>query len=274
MYKVIISLVFVLFTSFSHAQSNITISQAINLASKQSTLCERLTKEKILATTNPDDGANNSNLKLHLLQFEKNNSILKKVEFSPENKSRFNKIEMLLYGFKQNIKEKDIASAGKVLEFNTIISKECEAVFNDLLKYAKEKNEYPYNSSVENLADVYISANNIKFLSQKLASHYTAYYNKTVPYNSDIFNEIIEEIDVKINELTLAQNESKAILTQTNTLLIDWNSLVADIKTVTKSDFNDTESYPKYNSISNRCDALMKKADVLVRTYKQTNDTN
>jgi len=272
MIRKIVSTILVVISLSTNAQSSISTSQALNLVSKQSTLCERLTKEKILTATSSED--KKTDLNLHIIQFEKNNSILKQSNLPKEIESQLTNIEMLWYGFKQKLQEKNVASIDKTLEFNNTISKQCEGVFNSLLAYAKEENKYPYNSSVENLADVYQSANTVKFLSQKLASHYMAYYSREVIYDAELFDNILEGIDVKVNELTLGQDSSPVVLAKTNTLLADWNALIGDVKPATESNFVNTPSYPNPDVISKRCDALMKNADSLIRLYKQTSDTN
>lgn len=267
--KKIITALFIISCAFSFAQNTISISQALNLASKQSTLCERLTKEKILNT----EEDNQSAINLHSIQFEKNNSILKQANLPNNIKSELTKIEMLWFGFKDNLNQKSPSSIPKAIEFNNAVSEHCELVFNSILNYAKENDKYPYNSSVENLADVYKSANSIKFLSQKLASHYAIYYTKKADYDAQLFESIIEGIDIKVNELTLSQDSSPIILSKTNTILTDWNSLVSAIKTAMKANFINGEDLVEPKKIADSCNTIMKNADLLIRQYKQTSDT-
>ncbi len=269
--KKIISFTFIITTTFSFAQNNISISQALNLASKQITLCERLTKEKILSSELSNA---QSDLNLHSIQFEKNNSILKQASLPKNILAELTKIEMLWFGFKDNLKQESATSSLKALEFNNAVSEHCELVFDGLLNSAKANNDYPYNSSIENLPDVYKSANDIKFLSQKLASHYAAYYTQKADYDAHLFEAIVEGIDIKINELTLSQDSSRNVLAKTNAILADWNSLISDVKLASTHGFASNDDLVAPVLIAARCDTLMKNADSLIRQYKQISDTN
>lgn len=269
-------LTYLFFLSFSvlFAQNELSISQALNIASKQSMLCERLSKEKIYRSTHPESADNSQKVNLYLVQFERNLSILKEANLPSEVTSKITNIEMLWFGYKENILNEGVASHARTVEFNENMSKFCYGIFDSLLAHAKENNLYPYNASVDHLAEAYVSSNKLKFLSQKVCLLYNAYFSQVIPYESEEFIKNIALIDQCVLNISNVSEVSTKVMAKTNTIKNNWYTLRNNFKTAMASNFLDTKEAIQPEFILNQTDQLLKDADYLTRLYKEVSDLN
>lgn len=272
--KKLINYLFILNICFCFAQKETTISQALNLASKQSMLCERLAKEKVFKVTNPNNYDIEQKLGVSLIQFERNISRLQKMVLPETTLFLIKTTEMLWFSYKKSLLDKDNISTIKTMEYNKIMFYYCEKVFTDILKYAKKNKAYPYNTSLENFSDAYIASNKIKQLSQKLSLFHNAYYSKVNDYDSINYNSIISDIDTAIVTITKIEKSNPAIDEKTKKINQEWNALKTELQNANTTNFEFKEKYPKPDYVLKKSNELLKDADLLTRHYKEQNETN
>ena len=261
---------FICVATFS--QSNLTISQALNITSKQSMLCERLAKIKIFKATNPNNLNAGQKLSVSLIQFEQNISILKSINISEEITRKIVTLDMLWVGYKKNILDKDYITSIKTLEFNAVMLYHCNDLFKDLLAISEKEKSYPYNTSSKELPVAYLSTHKLKILSQKVALYYNIYYSNIKNYDSDEFQKIINSIDTEMTTVDTYKETTEYITKKTNAVLLDWKNLKSIILKVMDSKFSNLESFPKPEYILNETNKLLKDVDLLARLYKEHSD--
>lgn len=272
--KKLINYVLVLSFSFCYAQKKFTISQALNIASKQSMLCERLAKEKVFKVTNPNNFNTERKLGVSLIQFERNISRLKQMELPEETLFLITTTEMLWFTYKKSILNKEHTSTIKIMEYHEVLLSYCEKVFNNILSHTKKNKLYPYNSSSEVFPDAYIACNNLKHLSQKLSLYYNSYYSRVIDYDVENFNAIFSDIDAAIVNINKLKNNNPRILEKTKKIETEWQALKINIQKAHKSNFEIKEDYPKPDYILSKNNELLKDADLLIRHYKEHSDTH
>ncbi len=273
--KKLIKYVFILSISIAFSQKNVTLSQALNIASKQSMLSGRLAKGKVFKSTHPNNTATKQKLGVSLIQFEKNLSLLKDAKISNDVLFKVSTIEMLWDGYKKTILDQDKSSIEKAIDFNNVIATHTKDIFNSILVISETKKEYPYNTKLSDFPSAYIASNDLKYLSQKLSLYYNAYYSKVKEYDAEVFGSIIAEIDEKVvNTIKLKESTGKEIETKTKDLLDKWVLLKSKIKTVSDANFLVTNTSPKPEYIFNQSDLLLKEADLLTRLYKANSAIN
>lgn len=270
--KKLINYVCILFFCSAFSQNNISVSQALNIASKQSMLCERLAKEKIFKATNPNNLNTEQKLGVSLIQFEKNISLLKAIKL-PEN--ILNKIvttEMLWIGYRKTILDKDKTSTVKIVEYSNVVLHHSNDLFNHLLELSEENKSYPYNTSIKELPKAYKAANHLKYLSQKVSLYYNAYYSKVIPYDPLKLNQIITEIDNSITTILKSKRISDNVNTKINNVKVDWNHLKMDIERAINDNFTNIVKYHKPEYILTETSKLLKDADLLIRLYRESGE--
>lgn len=273
--KILINYVFLLIFSVAFSQNKITLSQALNITSKQSMLSARLAKAKIFKATNPSNTNVKQKLGVSLIQFEQNLSILREIDLPKEVHLKVSTVEMLWTGYKKNILNNDRAAVKKTIDFNNVIISYLKDVFKDILLISKASEEYPYNSKLAGFPAAYTASNNLKYLSQTLALYYNAYYSKLLEYDVTVFNDIISDIDKSIDDVQkLNVTSDIQIESKTKDLLSKWMVLKEKIHLVTQNYFVTTTDSHKPEFIFNESDALLKEADLLIRLYKAHNIIN
>jgi len=272
--KKIITYLFLCNLYVSFAQNNTTISQALNIASKQSMLCERLAKEKVFKVTNPNSFNPEQKLGVSLIQFERNISRLQDMPLPEKTLTLIKTTEMLWFSYKKSLIDKDHISTLKTMEYNKIMLSFCEKVFNDILLHAKNNKSYPYNTSKESFPSAYIASNKLKHLSQKLSLFYNSYYSRVNEYNSKDYNAVFSDIDTAMMEIGKLKESSPIISEKTKEIEKEWAALKITLQEVGKSNFEIKEKYPKPEEVLKKNDELLKDADLLTRYYKEQNDTN
>lgn len=272
--KNLIKYVFILKICFSFAQNKITISQALNIASKQSMLCERLAKDKVFKITNPNNQNTEQKLGVSLIQFEQNISILNEMDLPNDIHSKITTVEMLWIGYKKNILDKNHSSAIKTMEFNNVMLNNCNDVFKSILTLSEIKNAYPYNSNDIIFPDAYKASNDLKHLTQKISLHYNAYFSKVIAYQPDAFDNIISKINTSIDTIDKFESNDTEIKGKTTLIKKQWNDLKSIIEHVALTKFTTTDNYPKPDYVINESNKILKNVDLLTRLYKAKSDIN
>lgn len=272
--KKLIKYVFILSFCLAFSQKKVTLSQALNIASKQSMLSGRLAKGKVFKATN-NDSDTKQKLGVSLIQFEQNLSILKQMNLPGDIRLKVVTVEMLWTGYKQAILDSGRASVEKAIDFNDVVTLHTKDIFNSILAISKAREEYPYNSKLPEFPDAYAASNDLKYLSQQLSLYYNAYFSKVKVYDAQVFDSLITEIDnrivsiLKIKEVTDAQIESK-----TKDLQNKWIVLKSKVEAVAKDFFVIEAQSPKPEYIFKQSDLLLSEADLLTRLYKANNAIN
>lgn len=260
----------IFFTSFS--QNSITISQALNIASKQSMLCERIAKEKIFKATNPNNLNTEQKLGVSLIQFEQNISLLKGMHLPEEIIPNVITLEMLWIGYKKNILDNSKASTLKIMEFHDILLSHSKTLFNKLLGVSEKNNSYPYNTNIKELPEAYKTTNNLKYLSQKISLYYNAYYSNVIIYDANKLNRIIDEIDNSIATIVTAKKTIDTNSIKTNEVKTTWDHLKKQIQRAIDNNFTNVIKYPKPEYVLNETSKLLRKIDLLTRQYKENSE--
>lgn len=273
--KRLINYVFILSFCVAFSQNKVTLSQALNITSKQSMLSARLAKAKVFKATNPGNTNVKQKLGVSLIQFEQNLSILRDIDLPKEIHLKVSTVEMLWTGYKKVILDNDRAAVEKTIDFNNVIIPHLKGIFKDILLISKSSEKYPYNSKLVGFPQAYVASNDLKYLSQKLALYYNAYFSKVIEYDVAVFNDVITEIDEKIAAITVLQeNADIRIESKTKDLKNKWSALKLKINHVTENYFVTTEESHKPEFIFNQADELLKEADLLIRLYKANNNIN
>lgn len=256
------------------AQDNINTSQALNIASKQNMLSQRISKEKLFKITNPNNIGTKQVLGLSLIQFEKNIALLKEAKLPAKTLYKITTLEMLWIGFKENILKKDHSTAIKTTEFNEVMLSNSNAIFNDVLNFSKKNFLYPYNTFSEKFPDAYKASNDLKFLSQKLSLYYNASFSKIL--KDDVLNleQTFIDIEANVKKISAYKETNKDIKDKTIAIENKWNSFKPTIKKAIQEGFSNSNNHPKPEFINNVCNELLKNADLLTRLYKQNNIVN
>lgn len=263
-----------LVTSNSFAQKTITVSQALNIASKQSMLCERLAKEKVFKATYPNNFNIEKKLIISLIQFERNISILKSFNLPENILIKIEQTDYLWKGYRETLLSKDHDSAAKAITLNNSMYSLCEEIFTEILAYAKENNLYPYNNSITNFPEAYLASNKIKKLSQRFSLFYNAYYSHIIKYNSEDFNSIIIDLDNSITNINKLKDSNNEIKEKTLQIEEIWNSLKTSTKEIIENKFSSNKNFIKPEVIITQNNELLKDSDLLTRLYKELSDTN
>lgn len=272
--KNLTSLIFIFHFCICFSQNTTTLSQALNITSKQSMLCERLAKEKVFKVTNPNYFNPEQKLGVSLIQFERNIARLKEMNLPKDTSFLITTLEMLWFTYKKNILDKDHISTIKTMEYNKIMFSFCEKTFNNLLSYAKKKESYPYNTSINNFSEAYIASNKLKDLSQKLSLYYNVYYSKVNDYDAAYFQSIFSDIDASINSIKKLKDLNPMIKEKTSEIEKEWTDLKLKMKEAVKTNFEAKENYLKPLDILKQNNKLLKDADLLTRYYKEQSETN
>jgi len=270
--KKILNYTFFLFFSIAFSQNKVTISQALNIASKQSMLCERLAKEKIFKVTNPNNLNTEQKLGVSLIQFEQNIALLKETELSENITTNIVTLEMLWIGYRKNILNNDKSSSIKIMEFNNVMLYHCNNLFESLLNFSKKNKSYPYNTSIKELPNAYKASNNLKYLSQKVSLYYNAYYSKIIPYDPLKLTQITQEIDNSITTILKSKKISNSLNKKIENVNLEWDSLKVSIKKATDDKFTNVLKYPKPEYVLAQTTKLLKDDDLLIRLYKETSE--
>lgn len=272
--KKLIKYVFILSFCVAFSQKKVTLSQALNIASKQSMLSGRLAKGKVFKATN-NDSETKQKLGVSLIQFEQNLSILKEMNLPADIRLKIVTVEMLWTGYKQAILDSERASVKKAIDFNDVVISHTKDIFNSILAISKAREEYPYNSKLVEFPAAYTASNDLKHLSQQLSLYYNAYFSKVKNYDAQAFDALVGEIDnkivdvLKLKEITDPQIESK-----TRDLQNKWIVLKSKVEAVAKDFFVTTAQSPKPEYIFKQSDLLLKEADLLTRLYRANNAIN
>ncbi len=259
--------------SFSFAQKKTTISQALNIASKQSMLCERLAKEKVFKATFPNNYNVEQKLIVSLIQFERNISILKSFDLPKEILATIDKEDSLWKDYRKSLLGKDHESTINTVAYNNSMYSLCEKVFIDLLNEVKENKLYPYTTKTDDFPEGYIASNKLKKLSQKLSLLYNAYYSKVVDYNESEFKSLISDIDNSIVGINKLKEINSNIKTKTIKIENQWNEIKSLVQKAVEKKFVSNNSFTKPESIFLKSNELLKDADLLTRLYREQNDT-
>lgn len=271
--KLLIKVLFLFTLSTSFAQE-VSTSQAINIIGKQCMLAQRMAKDKVFFYETKNSTSLSRELTKSVIQFEQNISILVDMPIMAEIHNKIKTMELLWIGYKQNILEKSNTANSLLVEYNPIMLNACQNIQKMLLERAQRKNEYPYSTKKPKLIGAFNATNDIKYLSQQLSFYYNSYFYKVSKYDKRIFNSIIEKIDTKINT-TIAVKKNDPILGENiDTLEYDWKNIKAILANVLASDFISVHSSPDPLKINAACNAFLKDADSLIRSYKSTSDIN
>ncbi len=273
--KNLINYVFILSFCVAFSQKKVTLSQALNIASKQSMLSVRLAKAKVFKVTHPDNTATKQKLGVSLIQFEQNLSVLADIELPKDIHLKVSTLEMLWSSYKSVILDNDLKSVKKTVDFNKVITTHTKDIFKSILKVSKEATEYPYNSKLPGFSSAYIASNDLKYLSQELSLYYNVFYSKVLDYDLELFNTLVSDIDSRVNDiLKLKDTSDTEIQNKTTDVQNKWILLKSKILSTKDAYFVITKQSPKPEYIFNQSDFLLKEADLLTRLYKANNTIN
>lgn len=256
------------------SQKKLTTSQAINIIGKQSMLLQRMSKDKICKINNVNSSTSEIELASSIILFEKNISTLKVMTLSNEIQNTITEIELLWIGYKKNILNKSLKSGKKTMSYNDIILGQCNKLSKQILLSAKQNKTYPYNFDNTLLTEAVINSNDLKYLSQKLAFYYSSYFFRVNIYNNQNFNQILDEIDSKIEQTSLLKASKPRVAATTNDLQYEWKEMKNILTDIVENEYINKRKSPKPSIIFNKCNKILKNSDILSRTYKEINDVN
>lgn len=274
--KKVFSIVLLLSTISIFSQGKITIPQAINIISKQSMLSQRMAKDRMYKD-HSENAKDVSQRKLisSVVQFENNLSSIQSMSLPDEIQAEITHIKLLWFGYKQSVLgDENEQTSTEIMQYNDVVLSVCENVFSNLLKMAKKKKSYPYNTNSPKFSEAYISVNNLKHTTQRLSLYYTAYFYKIAKYDGDTFEGIISDIDYEVQAVSNIKNLNVEYLKRTTQIQNEWESLKKLLIDVRDKKFISVRTSPKPELIYEGSNKLLKLSDLLGRTYKAVNEIN
>jgi len=261
------------FNSFS--QGKITISQAINIVSKQTMLTQRMAKDKIYKINKVNLTKVGFELNSSTILFNKNLSTLTNKSFNSNIDNEVFNLDLLWQGYKTTIDLEDKVKINlKLLRHSSVILNQCNKLYVKLLAKAKKSGIYPYNTKNSTFTQAIINNNDLKYLSQKLALVYTSYYYRNNKYNHKDFIAIVNEIDSKIDICKSISNLNGEIALKTDDLEYNWKTLKDGLTSTVEKRFISSNTSPSPEKIFDLCNLILNNSDLLGRTYKSYNSIN
>ncbi|MGY5355527.1 type IV pili methyl-accepting chemotaxis transducer N-terminal domain-containing protein [Wenyingzhuangia sp. IMCC45467] len=254
----------------SFSQTNITISDAVNIAGRQRMLGQRMAKDKIYLAADVNTKEAKKELLYTISIFENGLKVLKDFAPTDEIKSSVHEEEKTFNVYKKYILDDSKRSLEVVANTNTIFLNICNNVVLEILAYAKQES---LNNNTLNKKDLLIIpeatgiAGELRYLTQRLTLYYALnnYHIKEVsPVEID---GIIKTLDKNIDYLTALDINTLKIDEEINDIRIDWLKLKKGIYENEKIDFDTKKINPiKLYKI---CNKILYKANVTAKMYTE-----
>lgn len=245
------------------SQKETPISKAINIASKQRMLAQRMAKDKLFILVNKNSIEAKQELKTTLKSFEEGLVFLK--EFAPTNaiKYKINLQEVAYATYKKQISKRNEKSMIEIFDLNTMFLTTCEDIFISLIDYneAEENNKKQNEKNLnEHIIKAIKSTGKLCYLTQRLALYYTMneYGVKQVP--STEIETIKNTIDNNLNYLSVLEFNTFEIDDSLSQVLFSWNRLKSKLR---KRELS--KIYPL--DLFKLCNQVLTDIDVANRMY-------
>lgn len=257
-----------------NAQVKVSVSEAVNIASSQRMLSQRMAKDKVYLTAHKNIKEAEKELKYTIYAFENDLKILK--DFAPTEaiKQKIKAEEHAFEFYKKQILDDSKKSLNAVIHTNTLFLDICDDLVTEILNYKKSqatKQTSTNNNSIKPTTEVSQSAGKLRYLTQRLNLYYVLNEFDYQNISSLEFENIVKTIDQNIDYLTVLDKKNIQIDEEINKIRFDWLKLKKAIYTDDHIDLEHKKINPK--KLNKICNGINYKTNVTEKMYSELNQS-
>jgi len=272
-YFLLTVIIFGISTQGSSQKRSITFADAMEIAIRQKTLCQRMAKDKLYIEARKNKVKADKELDRSILAFKKGLEDLK--TFTPTEAIRL-KVAVQEYTFEayeETILKTSKKSMRRIIRTNSLFLNICDDLVKELSAYSDNKNrKYSRTQrySRQQIDNITRISGTISYSTQRLAFYYAmnSFNVQKVP-TEDII-KIINTISIALTRLTISEFNTLEIDDSLSELIYYWSKLKNQIISrsnslkYTSEKFSETELFEATNTV-------FDKSDIVTRLYANLN---
>lgn len=262
------------FSQKNTTSEKITLADAMEIAIRQKTLCQRMAKDKLYIEAKKNKAKADRELDRTIAEFHKGIEDLKKFTPTEDLKLKVAVQEYTFETYKETILKTSRKSMRKIVMTNTLFLTICDDLVKELSNYSRTidpKLSRRQKYTRKKIDDITRISGTISYTTQRLALYYAMNSFEIQKIESDKLLKIIKSITDDLKRLTVSEFNTIGIDDSLSELIYYWSKLRSQLTTkgrdlkVTSEDFAETELFEATNTV-------LEKANQVTRLYAKLND--
>jgi len=251
-------------TSIVFAQEPANLYDALNIATKQRVLAQKMAKDKLFLEVNKKTNIAQKELEKSTTEFEKNLHLLKNFALTKQMLHEIEEQEFAYRLYKDLILETTKKSMSEIVKHNSLFLSICDDVVKNIITYSKANTTQNKNKKyiTENIALATSAASRVKLLSQRLVLYYGLNIYKIENIKPNQIKDISKKIENNLNYLTLLEFNTLEIDDSLGEVVFLWNQI--------KSEINNSDKISPLE-LFDLCNEILIKADNTTQLYVDLN---